>query len=283
MKYRYLRFPEGKFKAVTFSYDDGVTHDKRLAAIFDRFGMKATFNINSAFIGNEQYLTADEIQTHLLDKGHEIAVHGHRHRAPGMITTVDGIQDVLDCRRELESRFGRIVRGMAYPDSGITRFTGDHTYDDVKGYLKALGITYARTLLGDNDRFELPTDWYAWMPTAHHDNAAIMEYAAKFVGLQESAVHGAGSYPRLCYIWGHSYEFDRKKNWDHMEALCETLGGKADTWYATNGEIYAYVKAFEALECSADGTRVHNPTAQDVWFVVDGQLKHVPSGETMTI
>ena len=31
MRYRFLRFPEGKFKAVTFSYDDGLHADIRLA------------------------------------------------------------------------------------------------------------------------------------------------------------------------------------------------------------------------------------------------------------
>ena len=40
----FMRYPGGKAKAVTFSYDDGVQQDKRLAEIFDKYGMKATFN-----------------------------------------------------------------------------------------------------------------------------------------------------------------------------------------------------------------------------------------------
>lgn len=59
-----------------------------------------------------------------------------------------------------------IVRGMAYPDSGITYFTNNATYDGVKNYLKELDIVYARTLGGDNNFFALPQDWHAWMPTA---------------------------------------------------------------------------------------------------------------------
>jgi len=42
----FMRYPEGKAKAVTFSYDDGVIEDKKLVEIFDRYGMKATFNFN---------------------------------------------------------------------------------------------------------------------------------------------------------------------------------------------------------------------------------------------
>ncbi len=40
---------------------------------------------------------------------------------------------------------------------------------------------------------------------------------------------------------------------------------------------------YRFLRFSADGTRVYNPTVQDVWFSVDGQLKHVPSGETIVL
>ena len=41
----------GKMKALTFSYDDGVTQDRRLVELFDRYGLKATFNINSELLG----------------------------------------------------------------------------------------------------------------------------------------------------------------------------------------------------------------------------------------
>jgi uncharacterized membrane protein YkoI len=41
----------GKRKAVTFSFDDGVTQDRRLAELFNRYGMKCTFNINSDLLG----------------------------------------------------------------------------------------------------------------------------------------------------------------------------------------------------------------------------------------
>ena len=41
-----------KKKAVTFSYDDGVPQDRRLAEIFDCYGMKGTFNFNSTCFRN---------------------------------------------------------------------------------------------------------------------------------------------------------------------------------------------------------------------------------------
>ena len=41
----------GKLKAVTFSYDDGVSQDVRLIALLDKYGLKATFNLNSGMFG----------------------------------------------------------------------------------------------------------------------------------------------------------------------------------------------------------------------------------------
>ena len=34
-------------KMLTFSYDDGIYQDERLVEIFNKYGMKATFNLNT--------------------------------------------------------------------------------------------------------------------------------------------------------------------------------------------------------------------------------------------
>lgn len=284
MGYRFIRFPEGKGKAVTFSYDDGSKADIRLAETLDRYGMKGTFNINSAFVGaNEHKLTADEIREHILDKGHEVALHGATHIAPGRATPLEGIKDTLNCRLGLEKMFGRIIRGMAYPDSGIRVFENGSSLDIVKGYLADLGVAYSRTLAGDNDSFRLPDSWYEWMPTAHHDNPHIMEWIDKFLAIDVNQGYISSRSSKLFYIWGHAFEFEGKGNWNHLEAICEKLSGKEDTWYATNIEIYDYVTAYNSLIWSADGTTVYNPTLKTVWFTHNVDTFKVESGETVRI
>lgn len=104
----FMRYPGGKAKAVTFSYDDGVMQDKRLAAIFDKYRIKATFNFNCECIRDKNY-TKEEIREYFLSKGHEIAVHGAEHRANGNTRPIEGIQDVLNCRLELEEKCGQII------------------------------------------------------------------------------------------------------------------------------------------------------------------------------
>ena len=43
----------GKMKAVTFSYDDGVAQDRRLVEILNKYGLKSTFNLNSELLGGD--------------------------------------------------------------------------------------------------------------------------------------------------------------------------------------------------------------------------------------
>lgn len=284
--YRFLRFPEGKLKAVTFSYDDGVRSDIRFSKILDDHGMKGTFNINSSRVkdGSNNALTFDELREHILGKGHEVALHGAYHRAPCLQRTVDGIRDVLDCRIRLESNLGTIIRGMAYPDSGIRmNQPGATCYEKVREYLSDLGVVYSRTLGGDNDTFDLPTDPYAWMPTAHHNNPNIFDYIEKFNAITEDTLYYSRKTPKLFYIWGHTFEFDNNHNWDRIERICDELGGKSDVWYATNIEIHDYIEAYKSLRFSADESIVYNPTLIKVWFWADHRMYSVSPGETLKL
>ena len=87
----------------------------------------------------------------------------------------------------------------------------------------------------------------------------------------------------LFYLWGHSYEFEGDNNWDRIEKIAELVSGKDDVWYATNTEIYDYVEAYRALVFSADMTIVHNPTALEVFFVLNGKEYSVKPCETLKL
>ena len=53
----------GKNKALTFSFDDGVTQDERLINIFNKYGLKGTFNLNSEFLGKNGNLLCTSLYT----------------------------------------------------------------------------------------------------------------------------------------------------------------------------------------------------------------------------
>ena len=52
MKRIYICFPEGRYKALTLSYDDGKITDRRLTEIFRAADIRATFHLNSAYLGS---------------------------------------------------------------------------------------------------------------------------------------------------------------------------------------------------------------------------------------
>ena len=283
MSYRYLSFPGGKMKAVTFSYDDGVRQDIRLAELFSKYSLKATFNINSSALQGGKRLNASEIKENIIDRGHEVAVHGAEHMASAMVSPTLCLKDAFECRRALEDTFDMIIRGMAYPDTGIKVCENGNDYQTVKNILTYSGIVYSRTLSGDNNRFEMPRDFHAWMPTAHHNNPSLLSWIDEFCALEYSTYRTNRNAPRLMYIWGHSYEFDNENNWERIEEICKKLSGREEIWYATNMEICEYMQAFDQLVFSLDGKTVYNPTLKTIWFDQDGKLYSVNSGETLSI
>ena len=38
-------------KYLTFSFDDGITQDKRMIELLNKYGLKCTFNLNSSLLG----------------------------------------------------------------------------------------------------------------------------------------------------------------------------------------------------------------------------------------
>ena len=228
-------------------------------------------------------LSKEFIKENIIGKGHEIANHGFEHRALDLIRSIEGIQDTLNSRKVLEKEFGVIVRGMAFPDRSINKMKKPVIFETVKNYLKELDIAYARSAGADNDSFELPEDWYCWIPTVRHNNPNTMQYIEKFVNLDLAKLYIASRSPKLFYLWGHSHEFENDNNWDYLEEICGKLSGNPDIWYATNMEIYNYVNAYNSLEYSSDGTIIYNPTLYRLWFEIDGKLYSIKSGETIHI
>ena len=49
----FLRFPGGKIKTLTLSYDDGVEQDEKLVDLMVKYGLKGTFNLNSGVYAKE--------------------------------------------------------------------------------------------------------------------------------------------------------------------------------------------------------------------------------------
>jgi hypothetical protein len=272
-----MRYPDFKRKALTFSYDDGVKYDRRLIEIFDKNGLKGTFNINSGLFGEnkgDRRLTKEETLELYKDSPHEIAVHGYRHLSLTEVDTARATYDVARDRTELETLFGRTVQGMAYANGAFD--------DTVVEILKNCGINYARTTVS-TECFNVPDDWLRMPATCHHGHPRLMEFAKTFVEAEEDWYIWRKT-PMLFYVWGHSYEFDDNDNWNIIEEFAEYMGGREDIWYVTNGELFEYVQAFNRLVFSMEGNIVYNPSAIPVWFVGLNWKKYkIEAGQTLVL
>ncbi len=266
---RYV-YPQGKVKALTFSYDDGQVFDRELVAIFNRYGMRGTFHLNSGTLENEEekndfFIAKSEVAT--LYAGHEVAVHGVEHRNLPTITKHQMVMEIEEDRKTLEKLTGGFVQGMSYAFGSYSA--------EIIDIIKPLGIKYSRTVNATHGFFP-PADFMAWHPTCHHDGP-LERLGEEFLNVPDYI-----ELP-LMYIWGHSFEFGNKKDYSVMEKFCEKMSGKDDIWYATNLEICDYIQAIRSQEFSADGKTMKNPTAISVWITTAEGLVEVKPGESKYI
>lgn len=267
---------DGKRKALTLSYDDGVIQDKRLIAILDKFGLKATFNINTGmyYEGDTDptergRLTRKSSIALYGNSNHEVAVHALTHPFLERLSSSEIIYEITEDRKNIEKDYGTIARGMAYPFG---------TYDNkVIEILKMCKIAYSRTVKSTHS-FDFPENWLMLHPTCHHNDSELMRLAERFVNTSFN-----WGKPMMFYVWGHSYEFDDNNNWHVIEQFAQYIGNKEDIWYATNTEIYDYVAAYNNLNVSYEQRIINNPSAIDVWVEIKGQAYCIKAGETLTI
>lgn len=263
---QYHIYPGGTRRIVTFSYDDGARNDSRLADLFTRYGVKATFHLN----GDKYRGMSAEEKQQITDRyaGHEISCHTLSHGWPARMPDPSLVREVMEDRQILEELAGHPVLGMSYPSGSYS--------DRVADVMRACGILYSRTA-HSSLRFRLPRDFMKWDPTCHHREALAL--CDDFM----QNVDSPWTEP-LFYIWGHSHELRDEAAWGEIEQILQKLSGDARIWYATSMEIYTYLTAQRMLRINWDETVFENPTATDVWVEKDKQtVIRIPAGETVRL
>ena len=231
-------FPDGRMKALIFSYDDGPAQDRRFVDMLNRYSLVGTFHLNSGRLGEEaewmrdvigqsgMIVSADELGT--LYAGHEVAGHTVNHPSLPDVSIDDAKHEVTSDLKTLTDASGQLVQSFAYP-------FGQYN-DTVESALADSGIINARTVESTGS-FELPKNLMRWHPTVHHSEA--LPLIDEFLSLQPDS-------PVVFMIWGHSWEFDGNKddnNWGLAEEMCRRLSGHDDIWYVSMGEFTRYLAA----------------------------------------
>ena len=222
----------GKLKKLTFSFDDGVTQDRKLVELFNKYGLLCTFNINSDLLGRRNmhhvdgypvtHYKVDPEEVASLYAGHEVAAHTLTHpMLPQIEDEEEIVRQVAMDRIQLEKLSGQQVVGMAYPGGGVNN---DDRVAEIIG--RRTPIRYARTITSTHS-FAPQTNLLRFNPTVHVLEDKVFDLAEQFIALKPES-------EQLFYIWGHSYEFDLPDGWKRMEELCKMLANRDDIAYVTN-------------------------------------------------
>lgn len=227
----------GNLKAVTFSYDDGVTQDVRLIELLNKYGLKSTFNLNSELLGtgylnvrNDRQILHYKIRPEdvkTVYDGHEIAVHTLNHPRLTTLDDAEIIRQVEQDRMNLSELAGYEVVGMAYPCGGVNN--DDRVAEIIKNHT---GVAYSRTIT-NTDSFDPQENLYRFNPNVYHimEFDRLMEMGKQFIAMTPDK-------PQIFYIWGHAYEMDYAPgDWDKLEEFFRLISNHDDIFYGTNKEV----------------------------------------------
>ena len=199
-------------KIFLISFDDGTVWDRRFVELLNKYGIKATFNLNSGledFVWQyedrfpvRRQILADTVE---LYRGHEIASHSLHHHWLNTLTPPQLSREVGDDCAALKQLFGLQEIGFGVPFTAC----GER---EVKIICKF--VRYIR-LSEFSDSFAPPADPYHIPIHALYNQPDVRERIAAFA---ESDLPVA-----LFVMAGHSYELEVLDHWDYMEELLQYI------------------------------------------------------------
>lgn len=199
-------------KIFLISFDDGTVWDRRFVALLNKYGMKATFHLNS---GLEDFVWYYEdrfpVRRQILSKtigqyrGHEIASHSLHHHWLNTLTPPQLRREVGDDCEALKTIFGLEDIGFGVPFTACT--------EREIGILRKL-VRYIR-LSEFADSFAPPADPWHIPIHALYNQPDVRQRIARFA---ESTLPVS-----LFVMAGHSYELEVLDQWEYMEELLQYI------------------------------------------------------------
>lgn len=206
-----------------------------------QYGLRATFYVsprNQEF-AQEDLLTQPEIREISVD--FEIGAHTITHRRLPTIPRDQAEEEIVNSKIILEKVTGKLVNAFCYPGGA---------YKPVHAQLvRHAGYRYARTVdryaFEVNEPFEAPTSLHAYNHWS--DLWRIARFARyrpmRFLRYLEWDALGQAMFDHVAqsggvyHIWGHSWEIDRRNDWERLERVFRHISGHPDVAYLTNGEL----------------------------------------------
>ena len=199
-------------KIVSLSFDDGTIYDKRFIDLLNKYGLRATFNLNSGLKDFIWYYEDKPIRRLNLEeskeiyKGHEVASHSLTHPYFSSLDEKRQIREVEEDILNLEKIFSRKIEGFAFPFI-------DQTEANIQVVKNNIALKYIRCSIFTEKI--LPKDRYHVGINALYDDKDIYEKLERY---KSNILPNS-----LFVIAGHSYEFEVKNDWEKIEKLLKYL------------------------------------------------------------
>ena len=227
---------QSKFLMVTTSWDDGQESDVRLAGLLTKYHMKGTFYVTKDYLKPLSEEKIIEISHH-----HEIGAHTLTHPTLTEITHEEAEKEITGSKKYLENIVNRPVTMFCYPKGKYN--------EGIKQVIKNCGFVAARTCLSGD--FNGGIDPFEWHITLHASNGSprvtfnlwkknhlsiksLFDWEIRAKMLFDLALQIGGVY----HIWGHSWEFEEKNEWEKIERVFNYISNRKNVLYTTNSQIF---------------------------------------------
>lgn len=197
-------------KRFVFAIDDGTVFDRKVIAIFNRYGISATFNLNSGlqdFVWFKDWLEVRRLRLEEnkdIYDGHEVASHSLTHPYLTSLSDGDIYREVHEDIENLKSVFHRNIQSFSFPFDG---------FDERSiGIIKSLGITHI-ILPSIDDSFCNPVDPFHIKVTSWNIDDALSKLE-RFINDDRA---------ELFVYLSHSYDYEYDGSYDKLEKLCKAV------------------------------------------------------------
>lgn len=199
-------------KIFLISFDDGTVWDRRFLELLNKYGMKATFNLNSGledFVWHyedrfpvRRQILADTMEQY---RGHEVASHSLHHHWLNTLTPPQLSREVGEDCAALKDLFGLAEIGFGVPFTAC----GEREINIIRKYVRYIRLSEI------SDSFAPPADPYHIPIHALYNQPDVRERIARFA---ESDLPVS-----LFVVAGHSYELEVLDHWGYMEELLQYI------------------------------------------------------------
>ncbi len=225
-------------KYFTMSFDDGTYEDEKMIALLKKYGVKASFCINTGLMdgndvievaGNWTRMSFDHAKENKVYEGFDIISHGYRHKELTFLSDDEIISEIKNDAAKIKELTGVSTVGFAYP--GGTAYYNAYITDVM---LRNTDVKFARDT-ADTYSFLLPSNFMAWHPTCSILDDRLLSLAEEFLSAEATE-------DMLFYAWDHPWAITAFNAWDKTERLLKMLAESDDVVFVTNTEFYNLFK-----------------------------------------